>query len=43
MILQCKVTLAYVLRRAYVYSPPTALAFTQQRDCECAMYRHGGK
>lgn len=37
MILQRKVTLAYVLRRTYVYSPPTALAYTQQRDCERAM------
>lgn len=37
MILQCKVTLAYVLRRTYVYSPPTALAYTQQRDCERAI------
>lgn len=37
MTLQWKVKLANVLRRRYVYSPPTALAYAQQRDCERAM------
>lgn len=37
MILQWKVKLSNVLRSFNVYSPPTALAYAQQRDCERAM------